>query len=183
MIFVDLFIGFFMVGLFTFGGGYASIPLIRETVLSYGWLEEEALTYMIAVSESTPGPIMVNLATYIGSSHAGILGAAVATLAVILPSFIIIQLIMSILKMFIEKPYVESVLNSLKPCIIGIIVATGIYMTLTNVFAPSLNIKNGIIAGILAILMITMRIVKKRRLSAIMLICLSAVCGIFVYGI
>ncbi|MBQ7976729.1 MAG: chromate transporter [Clostridia bacterium] len=181
MIFIDLFLGFFMVGLFTFGGGYAAIPLIRETVLSYGWLEEETLTYMIAVSESTPGPIMVNLATYIGSSQAGIFGAAVATLAVILPSFVIILFIMSILKMFIHKPYIEAVLDSLKPCIIGIIIATGLYMTLTNIFAPAFNIKNGIIAGILAIVMIIMRIVKKKRISPIMLICLSAILGIAVY--
>lgn len=182
MIFVDLFLGFFMVGLFTFGGGYAAIPLIRETVLSYGWLEEETLTYMIAVSESTPGPIMVNLATYIGSSQAGILGSAVATVAVVLPSFTIILLIMSILRIYIDKPYVQAVLNSLKPCIIGIIIATGLYMTLTNVFTPAFDIKNGIIAGILVIIMIIMRVVKKKRLSPIMLICLSAILGIDVYG-
>ncbi len=183
MIYFDLFLGFFMVGLFTFGGGYAAIPLIRETVLSYGWLEEEALTYMIAVSESTPGPIMVNLATYIGSSQAGILGSLVATIAVILPSFVIILLIMSILKRFIDKPYVNAVLDSLKPCIMGIIIATGLYMTLANVFNPVLDIKNAIIAGVLVVIMLTMRIVKKKRLSPIMLICLSAVLGIAVYSV
>lgn len=68
MIYLELLLGFLKVGLFTFGGGYGAIPLIRDVVLSYGWLDEEMLTYMIAVSESTPGPIMVNLATYIGSS-------------------------------------------------------------------------------------------------------------------
>ena len=183
MIYFDLFLGFFMVGLFTFGGGYAAIPLIRETVLSYGWLEEEALTYMIAVSESTPGPIMVNLATYIGSSQAGILGSLVATIAVILPSFVIILLIMSILKRFIDKPYVNAVLDSLKPCIMGIIIATGLYMTLENVFNPVFDIKNAIIAGVLAVIMLTMSIVKKKRLSPIMLICLSAVLGIALYSV
>ena len=93
MIYLDLFLGFLKVGCFAFGGAYGAIPLIRDVVMSYGWLNEEMLTYMIAVSESTPGPIMVNLATYIGSSQAGILGAVVATLAVVLPSFLIILLI------------------------------------------------------------------------------------------
>ena len=98
MIYLDLFLGFLEVGCFSFGGAYGAIPLIRDVVLSYGWLDEEMLTYMIAVSESTPGPIMINLATYVGSSQAGILGAAVATLAVVLPSFLIILLITALLK-------------------------------------------------------------------------------------
>ena len=94
MIYIALFIGFLKVGLFSFGGGYVSIALIREIVLSYGWLDDEMLSYMIAVSESTPGPIMVNLATYIGSSQGGILGAFIATAAVVLPAFLIILVIM-----------------------------------------------------------------------------------------
>ena len=91
MVLLDLFIGFLRVGCFAFGGAYGAIPLIRDVVLSYGWLTDEALTYMIAVAESTPGPIMVNLATYVGSSQAGLLGAILATTAVVLPSFIIIN--------------------------------------------------------------------------------------------
>ena len=75
MIYLNLFVGFLKVGIFAFGGAYGAIPLIREVVLSYGWLDDEMLTYMIAVSESTPGPIMVNLATYVGSSQAGFFGA------------------------------------------------------------------------------------------------------------
>ena len=98
MIYLDLLIGFLKVGLFAFGGAYGAIPLIRDVVLAYGWLNDEMLTYMIAVSESTPGPIMVNLATYVGSSQAGFPGALIATAAVVLPSFIIILLIMVLLK-------------------------------------------------------------------------------------
>ena len=79
MIYIDLLIGFLEVGLFSFGGGYAAIPLIRDVVTAHGWIDDEMLTYMIAVSESTPGPIMVNLATYVGSAKAGILGAVTAT--------------------------------------------------------------------------------------------------------
>ena len=99
---LDLFLGFLRVGLFAFGGAYGAIPLIRDVVLSYGWLTDDMLTYMIAVSESTPGPIMVNLATYVGSSQAGLPGAALATLAVILPSFIVILLIMILMKTMLK---------------------------------------------------------------------------------
>lgn len=105
MIYFDLIIGFLKVGLFAFGGAYGAIPLIRDVVLSYGWIEDEMLTYMIAVSESTPGPIMVNLATYVGSSQAGFSGALIATTAVVLPSFIIILLVMVLLKKLLKNPY------------------------------------------------------------------------------
>ena len=88
MSYLNLFLGFLKVGCFAFGGAYGAIPLIRDVVMSYGWLTDEALTYMIAVSESTPGPIMVNLATYVGSSQAGLMGAVIATSAVILSSFL-----------------------------------------------------------------------------------------------
>ena len=115
MTLLELFLGCLKVGCFAFGGAYAAIPLIRDVVLSYGWMEDEALTYMIAVSESTPGPIMVNLATYVGSSQAGILGALIATLAVVLPSFIIILLVTAFLKTILKNPYVQAVLGGLKP--------------------------------------------------------------------
>ena len=132
MIYFDLLIGFLKVGLFAFGGAYGAIPLIRDVVLSYGWIEDEMLTYMIAVSESTPGPIMVNLATHVGSSQAGFWGALIATTAVVLPSFIIILLITVFLKKLLKNPYVQAVLRGLKPCIIGIILATGFFMILQH---------------------------------------------------
>ena len=134
MTYFDLFFGFLKVGCFSFGGGYGAVPLIRDVVLSYGWMDEEMLTYMIAVSESTPGPIMVNMATYVGSSQGGILGAAVATLAVVLPSFLIILLVTALLKAALKNQYVQAVLRGLKPCIIGIVLATGLYMIAANCF-------------------------------------------------
>ena len=115
MILLELFIGFLKVGCFAFGGAYGAIPLIRDVVLSYGWLDDEMLTYMIAVSESTPGPIMVNLATYVGSSQAGILGSIVSTLAVVLPSFIIILLVTVLLKTVLKNKYVQAVLLLIDP--------------------------------------------------------------------
>ena len=86
MIYFDLILGFLKVGCFAFGGAYGAIPLIRDVVLNYGWLKDDELTYMIGVSESTPGPIMVNLATYVGSTQAGLPGGILATLAVVYDS-------------------------------------------------------------------------------------------------
>ena len=106
---LELFLGFLKVGCFAFGGAYGAIPLIRDVVLSYGWMGDEELTYLIAVSESTPGPIMVNLATYVGSSQAGFLGAATATLAVVFPAFCIILLITAVLKTAVKNKYTQAV--------------------------------------------------------------------------
>ena len=187
MILLDLIWGFFRVGLFTFGGGYAAIPLIRDIVLSYGWLGEEELTYMIAVCESTPGPIMVNLATYIGSTQAGILGSALATLAVVTPSFVIILLISSLLKNLLKNRYVQAAMDGLKPCVVGIILATGLYMVVSNCFgtlgAPAVDWKAILLTAVLATAMLLWKKLKKKKMSPILLIMLSALLGILVYGI
>ena len=185
MIYLDLFLGFLMVGCFAFGGAYGAIPLIRDVVLSYGWLTDETLTYMIAVSESTPGPIMVNLATYIGSNQAGFLGAALATLAVVLPSFLIILLVTAILKTALKNKYVQAILRGLKPCVIGIVLATGIYMIFSNCFgklpALTVNMQAIIISVLLAAAMFTYKHIKKKKLSPIGLIIISACLGIFLF--
>ena len=187
MIYIELLLGFLKVGCFTFGGGYGAIPLIRDVVLSYGWLDEEMLTYMIAVSESTPGPIMVNLATYIGSSQAGVLGAIVATAAVVVPSFVVILLITALLKTVIKNKYVQSVLGGLKPCIVGIVLATGAYMVFGNLFGSvfdfDVNLRAVIICALLIFMMLLFKRVFKKKLSPVMLIVLSAAAGIIVYGI
>lgn len=185
MICFDLFLGFLKVGCFAFGGAYGAIPLIRDIVLSYGWLNDEMLTYMIAVSESTPGPIMVNLATYIGSSQAGILGAAIATLAVVLPSFLIILLVTALLKTALKNKYIQAILRGLKPCVIGIVLATGIYMILTNcfgaIFDVTIHFHAIIITVLLLVSMVGYKHFKKKKLSPIRLIILSAVLGIILF--
>ena len=187
MIYLELLFGFLKVGCFAFGGAYGAIPLIRDVVLSYGWLSDEMLTYMIAVSESTPGPIMVNLATYIGSSQAGFLGAIIATTAVVLPSFLIILLVITLLKTVLKNKYVQAVLRGLKPCIVGIVLATGIYMVLGNCFGSMSAIKvdwNAVVITMMLIVsMVGYKQMLKRKLSPVMLIILSAVIGIGVYGI
>ena len=98
MIYLKLFFAFLKIGTFSFGGGYGMISLIRETVLENGWLEEKELLDFIAVSESTPGPLAVNMATFIGTSQAGLAGGLVATIGVVLPAFFIILFIAAILK-------------------------------------------------------------------------------------
>ena len=185
MIYLDLFLGFLKVGCFAFGGAYGAIPLIRDVVMSYGWLNDEMLTYMIAVSESTPGPIMVNLATYIGSSQAGFLGASIATLAVVLPSFLIILLVTALLKTVLKNKYVQAILCGLNPCVIGIVLATGIYMVLKNCFViisdVTVNLNAVIISALLIASMFGYKHLKKKKLSPISLIILSAVLGIIVF--
>lgn len=187
MIYIELFIGFLTVGLFSFGGAYAAIPLIRDVVLSYGWLDEETLTNMIAIGESTPGPIMVNLATYVGSSKGGLFGGILATFAVVLPVFFIILLIMVIFRKLLGNKYFQAILRGLKPCIIGIISATGFYMIFNNcipmLFHETRDIRPMVITIILAALYFGLRKGLKKKISPIMLIVFSAVLGAAVYGL
>ena len=185
MIYLKLFVAFLEVGLFSFGGGYVSIPLIREIVLSYGWMDDEMITHMIAVSESTPGPLMVNMATYVGSSQGGILGALVATLAVVLPAFLIIVLVMAILRRFISNRYFQAILSGMKPCIIGIIMAMGIYLMVQNCFGSNfsgIDIMAVIMAILLGVVYWGSRKIKKNGISPILLIIISAGAGVLCYG-
>ena len=187
MILLDLFLGFLYVGCFSFGGAYAAIPLIREVVLKYAWINDETLSYMIAISESTPGPIMVNLATYIGTSQAGILGAFVATFAVVFPAFLIIIIIMELLKNFLSNKYIQAILYGMKPSIIGIIIGIGLFMILQNLNLTknlnSIDIRSLLITIILFLIYYGSRKVLKNKLTPIKLIIISAITGIIAYSI
>ncbi len=184
MIYLDLFLGFLKVGLFSFGGAYGAIPLIKDVVIHYKWMNEEQLANIIAISESTPGPIMVNLATYIGSTKGGVLGAAIATFAVVLPAFFVILIVMFLLRKVMDNPYTQAVLRGLKPCIIGIILATGIHMIIKNSVYPLVQ-NNDVLPLILAIVLAFIyfgsgRIIKK-KVSPILLIIISAFLGMIVF--
>ena len=187
MIFWDLLIGFLKVGCFSFGGAYGAIPLIRDVVLSYGWLSDEILTDMIAVSESTPGPIMVNLATYVGSSQAGIPGAVTATLAVVLPAFLIILAVTILLRTALKNKYVTAVVGGLKPCVVGIVLATGCVMVFRQgvlpLFSGSGDLRPLILTAGLALVYFGSRKVMKKGLSPVVLILVSACAGIALYGV
>ena len=185
MIYLELLLGFLLVGCFSFGGAYGAIPLIKEVVLSYGWVSEEMFAYFVAVSESTPGPIMVNLATYVGSSQGGLLGAAIATTAVITPAFFIILLVVTILKKILDNPYVQAVLKGIEPCIIGIIFATGLTMMVENIVPDLAGFQVDMLAIIITVVLLTAAMlykkVCKRPLSPIRLIMIAALLGIFLY--
>ena len=191
MIYLELFLGFLKVGLFAFGGAYGAIPLIRDVVLSYGWMDDEMVTYMIAVSESTPGPIMVNLATYVGSSQAGLAGAFIATFAVVLPAFVIILLIVAVLKNIFLNRYVQAVLQGVKPCVIGIILGVGCYMVAENcvaenagfsIFSVKIDGRTLIVTLVLGLLYFGSGRMLKKRISPILLILIAACMGLVVYS-
>ena len=189
MIYLELFLGFLKVGFFAFGGAYAAIPFIRETVLSYGWLGEDMISYIIAVSESTPGPVMVNMATYVGAAKGGVLGAVIATLAVVLPAFIIILLVMVIFKALLKNRCFRSILSGLQSAIIGIIAATGIFMIYKSIFVLSgasitgFDLKTAVFTALLAAAYFTAKKLSKGKMSPLYLIAFSAVAGMAVYGI
>ena len=181
MILLELFLGFLEVGCFSFGGAYAAIPLIQDVVLRYGWLDEETLLYFIGVCESTPGPIMINLATYVGSSQAGILGSLLATFAVVLPAFLIILGVVAIMDKFMKNPYVKAVMSGLKPGVIGVILATGITLILGNVAVQGkVDVEALVLTVLLAVLSFGSRIVRKKKIAPIPLIGISAVLGMIV---
>ena len=186
MILIKLFLEFFKVSCFTFGGAYAAIPLIREAVLGNGWITEERLAYMIAVSESTPGPIIINLATYVGNDQAGFWGSLVATVAVVLPAYLVIMLVMVLLRNFIQNPCVRAVLQGLKPCVVGVVLATGVYMVVHSCFPMAQGqLAEGsaiLITALLVAVQFLWRKTTKKQLSPIGLILWGAVLGIVVFG-
>lgn len=143
LVLVELFVAFFLIGLFTFGGGYAMIPMIQETVLEKGWIESVDKIYeFIGIAEATPGPFAVNIATFIGYEQYGILGSACATLGVITPSFIIILIIAWLGDKFLKTPLMQNALKGIRPIVIGLILSVAIGILYKNLFLVSLNFSN-----------------------------------------
>ena len=190
MIYLELFLNFLKIGAFTFGGGYAMISLIRETALANGWLNDFELTNLIAVSESTPGPIAINMATFVGSSQGGLLGAILSTLGVILPSFIIILLIATLAKNLLKRPIIKSALSAMRPCICALILSTSLIMALDILFgidkigaAFSFDIRAVIILAMIVLSKFIWKKAAKKAPSPIALIVLSAILGMGLYSI
>ena len=190
MIYLNLFLTFLKIGAVSFGGGYGMIALMREDCLRNGWLTEDELLNFIGVAESTPGPIAVNMATFVGSSQCGFLGALCATVGVVLPSFIIILLVASVLTRFFKYAGVKAVLSSIRPAIVGMILATSVTMLLTVALGfESLKTELSADLGAFLILAIMTAVAlgykkwKKRALSPIIVVLIGAVLGILVYGI
>lgn len=187
MIYLQLFLQFLKIGAVSFGGGYGMISLIREAVSAHGWLTESEFMAFIAVSESTPGPLAVNMATFIGASQGGVLGAFLATLGVVSPAFAIMLLIATCIKNLLKYAGVRSFLAAVRPCIAALILATAVTMGL-SVFGgmqdmgDPFRIQYGR-AFIFLLLLGTGTIVKKVRrkaLSPILMILLSGALGIAV---
>jgi len=187
MILPRLFFEFFKAGLFAVGGGMATLPFMYDISTRTGWFTHEMLADMIAVSESTPGPIGVNMATYVGYVTAGVPGAVVATLGLITPSIVIILLIARALKAFRENPYVDAAFYGLRPCSIGLIAAAGFLVVRLALFNTALWQQSGKLADLFnfkaialaAVLLVCTRRVKKLKgLHPIFFILASAVVGI-----
>ena len=191
MIYLTLFLTFFEIGLFTFGGGYAMISIVFEKTLAHGWLTEAELLNMIAVSESTPGPIAVNMATFVGSTQAGILGSLCATLGVVLPSFIIIILISALIKNFLKYEGVKAFLGGVRPCVVGLILGTAINLFISTLlridsivnFSANPDYKALIIFAIIAIASAVYKKIAGKKPSPILLILISACLGILLYSL
>lgn len=182
MIYLILFLEFFKIGLFTFGGGYAMIPLVYETSLKHGWMNEETFSYFLGVCESTPGPIAVNMATYIGSTQGNILGSIVATLGVVLPSIIIIIIIASVLKNLTKNKYFKAALDGIKPVVLALIFSTGIILVAKAIGYVGLtefvfDYKSLIILSIISLGYITYQKIYKKKPNTIIVIVLSACLG------
>ena len=184
-IYLILFLEFFMIGLFTIGGGYAMIPLVRELVLKYNWMSETEFYNFLGVCESTPGPIAINMATYVGSTQGGLLGSIVATLGVVLPSFIIIILVASILKKVIKNKYFQAFLIGVKPVVIALIFGTGLMLVIKcigfiNINEFSFDFISFIIFILIAFIFYFTKYVFKKKLNAISLILISASLGLLI---
>lgn len=184
----ELFFTFFKIGLFTFGGGYAMIPIVRDNVVAKGWMEETFFYELIGVCESTPGPIAINMATFVGSTVGGFWGSFFATLGVVLPSFIIIILVAALFRNFSDNPWVKAAFRGMRPVIFALIASTGIVLALKNVLSGFPSLFDG--AGaflfdwkLLLIMLIVLGIkiackaAFKKKISPILLIVVSALCG------
>ncbi len=187
MIFIKLFLTFFKIGLFTFGGGYAMLPLIQEEVLANGWMEMDALVNFIAVSESSPGPFAINMATYVGSETGGdfgiigsIFGSFCATLGVVLPSFIVILIVAKCYEKFKNSSIVKGCMTGLKPAVVGLIGAAILPIVVTvlipNGFSTAIYTNTDLYVSLVIFILGTVLAFKK--VHPIIIICLSAVLGI-----
>lgn len=176
MILLKLFLTFFKIGAFTFGGGYAMLPLVEEEVCANGWLELEQLVDFIAVSESTPGPFAVNTATYIGAETAGFWGAFFATLGVVMPSFIIILIIAKFFQAFCKNKFVSGVMYGLRAAVIGMIASAAISVA-QPVFFKNGFVFDGMFIGSALIFIVTV-VMSFKKVHPILIIAISALLGV-----
>lgn len=171
-ILVKLFISFFKIGAFSFGGGYAMLPLIKEEIIGvHGWLTNAEFIDIVAVSEMTPGPIAINSATFLGFKVSGILGSIVATVAVILPSFIIMSIIIHFLNKFKNSPYSDWFFIGIRPIVLGLVASAAVSVAMD----AFIDIKSILICISLFYL------VTFKKLNPILAIILAGITGVILY--
>jgi len=183
MIYIQLFLEFFKTGLFAIGGGLATLPFLYDIADKYPWFTKDMLSDMLAISESTPGPIGVNMATYAGFNASGILGGIVATFGLVLPSIIIIIFVAKALDKFSENKYVINAFYGLRPAVCALIAVAAVEVFKTSLlnfdlFAKTKNLLNIINLKYLGLFILIFFINKKIKLHPIFIILLSAVLGI-----
>ena len=182
MIYLELFLTFFMIGAFTFGGGYAMLPLMQEQV-SQRWgdvILPETIVNFVAVSESTPGPFAVNMATYVGAEMGGILGSACATLGVVLPSFVVILIVAKCYEKFKSSSIVRGCMTGLKPAVVGLI-GGAILNVASSVFFPmgfAMTVLQTPAFYLSAAIFAVMLVLALKKVHPIIIIVLSAAIGI-----
>lgn len=189
MIYLELFLTFLKIGAVAFGGGYGMISIIRDEVVTNGWMTDAQFLDVVAVSESTPGPIAVNMATFVGSQQGGVLGAILATLGVVLPAFIIMLLIVALVKNLIKFAGVRAFLTGVRPIVIGLILATALSMLATVLFAFSaigdkfvFSWRPLVIGAIILATKLIHDKMRKQAISPILLIIISAGLGLIFYS-
>ncbi len=180
---------FFKIGLFTFGGGYAMIPLMKSELVGGGYISQELLYDFIGISESTPGPFAINMATFIGINQYGLLGAIVTTLGVALPSFIIILLIAYLGSKFLDSVGVKRAFLGLKPAVIGLILAVsfGLFIhalfPLIDIDALVFNVNDFNFNSLIILVIVILTTLFYKKISPIKIILLSAILGMIIYSI
>ncbi|MFA5421984.1 MAG: chromate transporter [Bacilli bacterium] len=187
MIYLILFLEFLKIGFFSFGGGYGMISMIKETVLVRGWLTEAQLLDFLGIAESTPGPIAINMATFIGTSQGGILGGAIATFGVVLPSFFVILILAIILKKVIKSRPFTAIMSGIKPVIVGLIIGTGIIFLygligLESAAIFAFDYRSLIIFAVLFVISISYPRIFKKGLNPLLLIAFSIFFGIVLFA-
>lgn len=189
MIYLQLFWTFFKIGLFTIGGGQAMIPMITNDVAAMGWLTEEQIIEFIAIAESTPGPFAVNIATYAGIETAGIGGAVMATLGVVLPSIIIIILVATLFSSFMKRRAVQEVFVGVRSTVTGLLLAVLLGLIIKILFGinnwkvdatPTVDYTGIIMYAIL--LPASFIKIKGKKIKPILLVIVSAILGVICYG-
>ena len=191
MIYLQLFLTFLKVGAFAFGGGYAMLSLIGDSVLQYGWMSEEELLNFVGVETVIPGPIAVNMATYIGYEQGGFLGALLATIGVVLPSFIVILVVAACIKNLLKYPPVKTFIASMRPALGGLIVSVAVTMALTVFFGIdtvstinlSFDLRTLVVLAVVVAIPIVWKRIKKKEFSSILLVVISGVLGMLLFGI